>query len=47
MTGLKKEHILIAGAELEGKSRCQGGEGITSVDSWISLNDMMMRTECK
>jgi len=26
MTRLKTEHILIAGAELEGKSRCRGGE---------------------
>lgn len=25
MTRLKKEHILISGAELERKSRCQGG----------------------
>lgn len=28
MTRLKKEHILIAGAELGKKSRCQGGEGM-------------------
>lgn len=31
MTGLKQEHILIDGAELEGKSKCQGDEGLPSV----------------
>jgi len=31
MTELKKEHILIVGAELEEKTRCQAGGGIRSV----------------